>query len=194
MTERKKDKALALYCSIGMINDSIIAECQTPSLVKRKTTDNRWIAFAAVAACLVLIIAVVMLSNAFRPTKSNLEGILHSAESELTQIDADEVDFFSGTPNIIWQNGESGKLYTLPVNDKNAFKEINILLQKGGIELSAAEAEGISTRLWISYGDGRVVSPYLKSSAGNMAYGKLFDYTAELAPDEEWMQFIAELI
>ncbi len=210
------DKAFALYCAVGMINDNIVAECQSPRYLKRRAIKRgAWIT-AAVAACLALVVSVAALNtgllamilvpqfggesstpgtdlDAVQP--SALATALKEAELYAQRFDKNELSNYRAGKALIWQSEQSGELYTLPINGYEQTYKLELLLEKKGAEVSAEEAAHISTRLWVSLGDGRVVTPYLKESVGNVGYGTIFDYTAELAPDDEaWVAFIREIL
>ena len=48
--------------------------------------------------------------------------------------------------------------------------------------------------MWIVYEDGRVVSPYLKHTQGNVSYGSLFDYSAEVEPNAALVKALHEVL
>ena len=42
-------------------------------------------------------------------------------------------------------------------------------------------------QVWIALGDGRIISPCLKESNGNVAFGTLFDYDPEVEPSADFV-------
>ena len=61
-------------------------------------------------------------------------------------------------------------------------------------QLSREDSESVEVKVWLSYGDGTVVSPYLKHTRGNTGYGTLFDYSAEVEPSEKLTSTIHKLL
>jgi hypothetical protein len=49
-------------------------------------------------------------------------------------------------------------------------------------------------QIWLSFGDGVVVSPYLKNTAGNAGHGEVFDYDPELELGDALAERIAAYI
>jgi hypothetical protein len=58
----------------------------------------------------------------------------------------------------------------------------------------AENATEEETKVWVSMGDGRVISPYLAISEGNVGYGCLFDYESEVEPTDVFVQTVMDLI
>lgn len=89
-----------------------------------------------------------------------------------------EPDLFDGTPRLLWQTAD-GVLCGV----KLSASELDHLNREQGkgkqVGDAAMEAE---VMVWISYGNGLVVSPYLEDSPGNVGYGELFDYSPEIIP------------
>ena len=49
-------------------------------------------------------------------------------------------------------------------------------------------------RVWIVYGDGSVVSPYLQISNGNDGAGEMFDYNAEVIPNADFTFCLSDIL
>ena len=57
-----------------------------------------------------------------------------------------------------------------------------------------AQSEQPTYQIWLSFGDGVVVSPYLKNTAGNAGHGTVFDYDPELEMSDDLAEYIAYYI
>lgn len=203
MNDVKKQKATAVFCAIGMIDDSIVHQCQAPLYFKRKTAKRKLAIAAAVAACVALTITLSALSAAlsaklFFPTKDEvaqptLEQTLINAEANAKRQKAEELQLFGGKASIIWQQNGEGDYFVLDVGSDTVVKSIRRELEREGA-LLPPDAESPDIKVWISYGDGSVVSPYLKNTAGNIGYGRLFDYSAEVLPSEGLAELVDGLL
>ena len=87
-------------------------------------------------------------------------------------------DLFDGEPRLIWETAD-GQLYGVTLSAA----ELDHLDRESGrgdkIGDLSLEAE---VKVWISYGNGLVISPYLEDTPGNVGYGELFDYLPEIIP------------
>lgn len=87
-------------------------------------------------------------------------------------------DLFDGTPRLLWETAD-GVLCGVKLSNSE-LEHLNREQGKGDqIGDAALEAE---IKVWISYGNGLVISPYLEDSPGNVGYGELFDYSPEIIP------------
>lgn len=202
MTKQKLKQAETLFCAIGMIDDEIVAAAQSPTFVKRKTLWRNGV-IAAVAACVALAIGVGalgtgMLAMLLRGTDKatdealTLDTVLQSAadNDSVMHLAEDDIVLFSGKTSLIWQDGGEGNYCVVELNSDYDASRLKQELYYQTEEVSAEEAAAINCRVWVSFGDGKVVSPHLKRSAGNVGYGKLFDYDPELMPSDS----LAELV
>jgi len=105
-----------------------------------------------------------------------LDGVLNVSQDSFYV--GDTLDLFDGTPKLLWQASDG---VLCGVNLSAA--ELEHLDRESGrgeqIGYTELEAE---IQVWISYGNGIVISPYLEDSPGNVGYGELFDYSPEIIP------------
>ena len=67
------------------------------------------------------------------------------------------------------------------------------LMQTHQVEIDE-HSERPSYQVWIAFGDGVVISPYLKANPGNTGHGELFDYDPELELSEDLIRKIIQCI
>lgn len=196
-----------LFDEIGGIDESYIAAAQSARPVRARKTSR----VAVLAAAAVLIMAmVVALPTRFVNKGDNAaleDGVddvgstsistdpsqdveqKPSTQQSIFELDSvlsnapdsfyvgETPELFDGTPRLLWL--QDGQLY----GAKLSASELEHLQREQGngrqIGDAALEAE---IMVWISYGNGLVVSPYLEDSPGNVGYGELFDYSPEIIP------------
>ncbi len=220
-TERKMRSAEKLFDAIGMIDDRIIADAaevteyysKTPT---RKRTFLRRYAVSLTALLLVFMMVggfvVANLSNVIHPDSSNeafrdnmednsetqktLDFVLSNATTnEKTAIlSLDEIDFFDGKVSLIWNYGGEDEYNKLTFEAKNADSEIKNCMSKSVEQIPADSADATICRVWVSYGNGEVVSPYLKHSAGNIGYATLLDYSREVVPSDSFCDLVNDAL
>lgn len=194
-----------LFDEIGGIDDSYIAAAMSARPVRARRPSR----IAVLAAAAVLVMAmVVALPMSFVTDKDDADNVAELEKPISTDPSADdaeqkpdviespfeldsllsntpdsfnmggEPDLFDGTPRLLWQTSD-GVLCGV----KLSASELEHLNREQGngkqVGDAAMEAE---VMVWISYGNGLVVSPYLEDSPGNVGYGELFDYSPEIIP------------
>lgn len=219
MNERNNKSADRLYDAIGGIDDKLIADAMTPARAREyaKTKQRHRITQVAVACLFCLVGAVILRLPVFRgsqnepsdtdsDTHSNiiqdkhevhmtLESMLESASNspQVKQIKLENIDLHDNTAKLIWQyKGEEEYNVTL-ISKQSSLDTITTQLDHPATQLSAEDSESVGVKVWLSYGDGKVVSPYLKNTRGNTGYGVLFDYSAEVEPSEKLTSTIYKL-
>ncbi len=193
-----------LYDEIGGVDERFLQEAATYR-ARRKAPTWR---VALIAAVLALVGALLLGTLAMSVGIAIVGGILHDAlspapevpeqneevpvsytiasmEQTLAQrqgnmrpLDADDLRLFNGSAQLIWTDSESGEYYRVWLSDSE-LGDLLYLMQKDPKDISA-DSEQPAYRIWICFGDGTVVSPYLKADAGNAGHGQLFDYDPEL--------------
>ena len=218
MIRDKHKHAERLFDVIGMIDDSIIAECQEPnvSAYKRLGTSLRFrrfvsvcVSLAVICASLSAVLVISKLSNKKADTAPNdndkgdggvsdqnyeyrfdttLKNAVSSSNTERCSLN--EINFFDGEINLIWTDENTDGYYVLTLEESQEYIEES--LKKGYSQMSAntSESESIGYTVWISYGNGKVVSPELKFSKGNVGYGELFEYSPEVVPGENLVKLV----
>ena len=116
---------------------------------------------------------------------------LAMAQSTLQPLAADELELF-GTPTLIWSEQGSDQYYSVTLNTAQV-EQLVYLMQSSRREYTA-QSEQPTYRIWLSFGDGVVVSPYLKNTAGNAGHGAVFDYDPELEMSDDLAEYIAYYI
>lgn len=201
-------KAEYLFDEIGLIDDSLVAAAMQESHSKQRTLSLRRVTVAAVAAAMVFTASVGLTLSALIKKSDNNDGApthdgmvdsitlahaLARAESGGAQsfTEAQSIDLFDGKTKIIWENAE--RYYVLDVASGSDRQSLSKALDA---TYSASQNIGSDdgVRVWISYGDGSVVSPYLRKSAGNVGYGELFDYSPEIVPSDDLARLVDDLI
>ena len=201
-----------LFDEIGGIDDSYIAAAQSARRHSGATLRRTFSIAAAVAAVFmiaVLAMPALITRNFDKVEQDNSVDIAttveNSQDSPSTLLNAPleqllsstgdafcttgDADLFDGRAKLIWQDRQSGKRYEILLS-RGELTQIDKLIKHG------RRTDGIESEMliWISYGDGRVVSPCLEYSDGNVGYGSLFDYLPEVIPTEELINYIDIII
>lgn len=202
----KDKKAAYLLDEIGGIDDRYVAEAIA---VRKKPKTGKVILI--LAACIAAIsVMLLSIAGAFtlgrivggvirddisdnRPQPAEALGELLKSESRAADVikaaDASEIDFFGGA-YLIWQTGDDDGYCLKKLSDDS----LKVLLGKiGGSNVGTENEVTFGAKVWISCGDGTVISPYLKAAAGNVGYGELFDYSPEIIPSESFNSCVSNL-
>ena len=213
----RKDKtyrraaAERLFEAFGEIDDTIIKGAEAPYV--RKSNGVRFTKFASVSATvavlLVCMASVLVISNrdksnndmSFAPDEievsdgssiQSLEDVLHNAiESQAVCFSsAEEIDYFDGEISLIWKFAGEEDYYSLKFSENVSMSTIKNNLSTSTKQIDANSLNAIVCNIWVSYGDGTVISPYLKDSCGNIGYAELFEYSPEIEPSEEFTELV----
>ena len=209
-----KRAAEYLFDEIGGIDDSYIAAAQSARR-SRGATFRRTFSIAAAVAAVFMIAVLAMPALITRnfdkvqedntvdvettvdnsENKPDVEASMNAPLEQLLSSTGDafcvtgDANLFDGRAKLIWQDRQSGKRYEILLS-RSQLTQIDKLI-KHGRRTENIESEML---IWISYGDGRVVSPCLEYSDGNVGYGSLFDYLPEVVPAEELINYIDVII
>ena len=112
----------------------------------------------------------------------------------ITHLSKDKLELLDSTPKLIWQFDGEEYYSVAKIKHTDSLNVITRELDSPSSNLTAEESEQINVRVWISYGNGRIISPYLKHTPGNTGMGALFDYSAEVEPSAEFTEAVLELI
>lgn len=211
MSEIKRKKAEYLLDSIGEIDERMIAEAMDIKTVQKSKGSFfiRSLAFAAATVIVTGLSVSLILSQTLKKGDDvenvgendiviyqDVSDALAAAQSgnKAECFESTEsIEFFDGETKIVWKSTEGGKYYTLLI-DRGKKAALSSALTETYADSKPADSESDSkTLVWISYGDGRVVSPYLKDSAGNVGYGELFEYSPEIIPSENFLKLVNSL-
>lgn len=221
--ERKISSAERLFDAIGMIDDRLIAEaaeCHSQNLTQKKIPFMRRYAVSLTALLLVFMMVggftIANLSTVLDSDSNSLdEGIrddigeigqngntldfvLSSAvqKSDATTVSLEEIDFFDGEVSIIWSYAGDGEneYHKLTFEAQNAESKVKNCMSKSVEQIPAESEDSNICRVWVSYGNGEVVSPYLKESAGNIGYATLFEYSPEVVPSDSFCDLVSNAL
>lgn len=220
--EEKRICAQRLFDEIGNIDDRFIYEAETPYSARSGARFFRIFAIGAVSIALALSIAVgvfvvgMMVGNksaeddGFRDNMVDAEvGDVADGTAEkrgisqrMTSLKAqttdaltvkEDIDLFDGTPKIIWKYTDETEYRMRAISD-GEYSDLTTLLSKNMGERVENGESGTLEGIWIASGDGRVVSPCLEMTAGNVGYGEIFDYVPEYEPTPELTDSLCDYI
>lgn len=207
MKNEKLKKADLILDAIGEIDDEYLAAAL--SYKRKRGVGSRLLIIAAtLAMSLTLIVGAVI--GARLVSKNDMEAEAPNAENvadgdrlssvmlslankeSFTHVESEtELPYTDGNAYIVWQyEGESG--YYL--SEALSYREIDYLKsQIGRGEDVGGKSPTLECKMWILLGDGRVVSPYLKVTLGNIS-NAVFDYEAEITPEDGLVEKIAAIL
>ena len=205
MKHSKQEKIEYLFDEIGRINDSLIHEAMVYRRVPKKLPIKAIsVAASLLVACLVLFHAGSGILSKFSRDEGTVDEALRAASLEqlLTEqtdlldcrlLSAEgELAFFDGNAYLVWQETNGNRLY---VSRPLASYELEKLKKTAMQGTPVGEESPVSDcRVWILCGDGSVFSPYLRSSAGNIGVGELFDYNAEVIPSSDFTTYVSDIL
>jgi len=202
MTNNKRLAAEHLFDTIGELDDTLLASALNYKKPKAKILRSRPFVSAVGAVAAVLVIAVLVFPRMMSVNDSDLSNEEKDAveyfalTSALAQADysrvttlssTDEVDLFDGCAKVIWKYTDSDTCYTVNITET----DLKWLTNYGTNPLTERDD---SCRIWLTAGDGLVVSPCLKQSAGNVGYGDIFDYSPEVDVSTPFVNYLTKLI
>ncbi|MBO5415791.1 MAG: hypothetical protein J6A83_04100 [Clostridia bacterium] len=200
-----------LFDELGLISDSFVAEAMpTGVAAKRRRTSLRRAVSAIAAAAVLLTLAIGVFAIGFMRDKNEAEDGVTELEAESLEellvgaqsggavtycAEAESVGLFDGQTKLIWQSGNDGAYYSVTLSGTEDKAKLSQALRSTyGNPTHAPEDYDAGIYVWISYGDGTVVTPYLKGTEGNVGYGELFGYSPEIIPSEEFTELARDLI
>ena len=192
-----KEKSEFLFSRIGEIDDGLVYEAAEYKPLRKKSYN-----FAMIAACFALIMVVAVVSPLLRNLGSmsnevvegpyaSLDALLLDSKSEKFEtVESPEELTYIGQASLVWQYEDDGELYVVPLS----IGQLNSVTKKlGSGEDVGDRSPELDCRVWVLDGKGNVTSPYLKEGAGNEGC-TIFDYEAEIIPDEELIKRISEIL
>ena len=216
--DEKRICAERLFDGIGLIDDRFIVEAATPYGRKRSAKGFRALLIGAVSIALAMSVAagafvVGMMSGQNKAEDDDVaedvntgvvDGTTHAntlsaqlsslrAETEVNAVDMADIDLFDSQAKVIWKYADEELYRVKPITDGERERLVTILSKDKGERVTQVEAEAVEG-VWIATGDGRVISPYLEQTAGNVGYGELFDYQPEYEPTEEFSEYLCDCI
>ena len=220
--EEKRICAQRLFDEIGNIDDRFIYEASTPYTARSVARLVRTFAIGAVSIALALsIVAGVFVVGMMVGNKSAenegyrdemfdveagdvVDGTAERAgiSQRMTSLRAqtsdaltpkEDIDLFDGTPKVIWKYTDETQYRTRNISD-DEYSSLTTLLSKNMGERVESGAYGTLEGVWISSGDGLVISPCLEMTSGNVGYGEIFDYEPEYEPSTELTDSLCDYI
>ena len=191
----KKQKAEFLFSEIGNIDDSFVAETLAPIYTQTNTRRITFRRLAAAAACVV--VAVFLLFTVVIPAYRSFTGssdrpglieTLGSASKTASVQSVSDIDFF-GKPCVVWQTEPDGEYSVVTVS----VSQLASLSECCG-DGSRYGGEEVPAGIWLLAGDGTCVTPYLASSAGNVGFNELFEYSPEITPSAGFVDRLSAFI
>ncbi len=205
----KNEKAEKLFEAMDGIEDMYLYEAMNyekkkTSLIDTFSIRRRNAAFV-LSLVLVIAVSVVLLrgfgGNIMSPEDGmdnvtdndatwdviNFEDVLASADGRYYATE-EEIDLIDGQVKFIYTDGDGYKTVSANTTAKDIENRFSL------VEFGEGESYTGNVKVWISYGDGRVVSPYLKASAGNVGYNTLFDYDPEGVPSNAFSEFVSRML
>lgn len=193
------EKSEYLLQMMGNIDDDLIAEA-----VKYRPFIRSKYAFGTIAACFLLMICLTAAGPLLRiwgviaPTSSDADGrkTLDALMSDVREsggytrlYSEDELDYV-GCSSLAWRYSDSDGIYVVPLSSSELAR-LNRSVGRG--ENVGEVSPTLECCVWILDGKGGVTTPYLKSNVGNIGC-TVFDYEAEIIPNEEFIQAVSEIL
>lgn len=122
-----------------------------------------------------------------------MELTMQTAEEYLLQHSADELALFDESPRLIWNEQGSDAYYSVYLSERELDTLLGLMQSKRRTEYTA-DSEQPQYNVWLSFGNGVVVSPYLKNTPGNTGHGEVFDYDPELEMSDDIAKCIVRYI
>ena len=135
------------------------------------------------------------MADCVQPT-ATLSGKLDDlrADTETLKVSAEDVQLFGGAPSVIWKYSDEETYRVSPISRSEAERLSSLLERDKGQRIDRETTESRLDGVWIATGDGRVISPYLERTDGNIGYGELFEYSPEYEPSEEFSEYLCDVI
>lgn len=217
----KKDKAERLLDSIGNIDDSLIDEAIGYKAARRVNLYRFGLMAACIALVFVIAVASPLLrklaevGNGGAQGGENNNGVVENTDKN--EVNEDEVGndrlgtymlsirdslegydvypsaenlSYVGQTSLVWRYADSDEVYVATLSSKQLGELMDAM--GSGKEVGESSPE-LDCYVWIVDGQGAVVSPYLKDNAGN-AGCEVFDYEAEIIPDDDFVDCVSEIL
>ena len=206
----KETKLAYLIDEIGMIDDRYVNEVLLAKENRRAATKRRTIALlAAVVAALVLMIGSLwigkiawdrILENAQPPHSvdaTSLEERILALDTErfekLTTAEDTQAALHDGSVKLIFRS-DAEEYRFITVSDQKDAAKLRQYLSGDGNKTPVTDPPKAHLQLWVSLGNGHVLTPYLLEESGGGAYGVLPDYAIEAYPSASFEDFILSLL
>ena len=185
-----------LYEEIGYVDEKYLQEAAAYAVRRR---NSAWrvmlIAASIMLACTLLLGTIAanfaldalrdwIVSQGQEPDASStpmeqMERAMDKAKRKQKACSADELMLFDRAPMLIFCEVGSDAYYTVSLSNEQLSRLV-MRMQDNRRPYDAQTSVAPTYQIWLSFGDGVVVSPYLKNTAGNVGHGEVFDYDPEL--------------
>lgn len=204
MNEKMK-KAEYLFSELSGIDERILADALAVRKKQRWNAKKALVALVAASLLLAVLPGALVIADLARDKKADsavieleptLESVLSEADGSarvMSYSSSDDIDLFDGSVKIVWSDGESYSVVRLS-NESEQNRFASAVARSFNGARAAEQDKDNEISVWISYGDGRVITPYLKNTAGNVGYGELFEYEPEIAPTRELADVVNSLV
>lgn len=209
--EQLHSKTAYLFDEIGRVDDRFLDEALTFAPARRRAFPWRTVGLvAAVAASAVLLIQGALIPFLERMTAPmeptppqssapavtwSLDALLaNSTEIGFEALSSKEEYVFFGDAHLVWKSAESDTLFVSRALTDAEAERLTESLATRPAEGVSADAGQPEWQIWLVTADGRVITPYLQLSYGNVGYASLFDYHAEVVPNADWVSFVSKLM
>jgi hypothetical protein len=211
MDRARKEKINRLFDAIGELDDYTIQQAMDYRPAKRNSRQDLFLRLGAIAACILLIVGIASwMERLLKAPSFSPEENYPTADEVPQSLDAlfqSKIDSGSCIPlsatqarermgngfyYLMWEDAQTGQLYTSEPLTKNQMRRLQEHMGKG--TAVGPDEPSPFYRVWLVCGDGSVLTPYLKSSNGNVGYMTLFDYDAELYPSKEFISCVSQIL
>ena len=217
----KKDKAERLLDSIGNIDDRLIDEAIGYKAARRVNLYHYGLMAACIALVFVIAVASPLLrklaevGNGGANGDENGSGVVENTNNGEESNDEvvndglgrymlsirDSLDLcnvypsagslsYTDSMSLVWQYADGEEVYVAPLSASQLSDLMDAM--GSGKEVGESSPE-LDCYVWIIDGQGTVISPYLKEGAGNEGCA-VFDYEAEIIPDEDFVECVSEIL
>ena len=204
MNERMK-KAEYLFSELSWIDDRIVNSALEVRGSRRQGVKRALVVLVAALLFTAFCIGTFIIGNIAKTNKPEkpsedapitFEEVLSNAANSsraMTYGSAEDIDLFDGTAKIIWSDKE--EYHVIHLAGESEQNQLYSAMKRSYERAKEAESrDEAKTLVWISLGDGRVMTPYLKNTEGNVGYGALFEYQPEIVPTSDMSDLVNNLI
>ena len=209
MKNDRMQKAEYLFREIGNIHDRWVSEALLYQ-PKRSATPRILLIAASIALCASLTVATLVVgmmqlspigekpvpdvggdSEQLTPDRLLLSCRTDESANYTVLASPAELNYFSSSAHVVWQYADSSAVYVSRALTEEECDQLEKAMENS---TNATSNEQPACKIWILYGDGRVISPYLHPSIGNTGESELFDYNVEIIPDADFTSCLSEIL
>ncbi len=129
------------------------------------------------------------------PSAQALDGLLQECTESVsfTALSADALPLFDGTVRLAIKSTDSDALFvSRPLNAAEQ-AQLTLEFEQTGVPMTESETADADWAVWITLGNGQVVTPCLTPSSGNVGMGELFGYASERLPTKTFLNLLNTL-